>query len=109
MLKVWENKSKEEKSLIGQKIRQSRIKNGTVNLTQETKIKISNSLKGRKITWDRGVNLKVEQYDLEGNFIREWISIAEARRGVQGDVQACLSGKQKTAGGYLWKFKENKK
>lgn len=69
--------------------------------------KISLSLKGRKIEWDRGVNKSVLQYDKEGNFIREYSSINEAERKVKGDVGAMLAGRQKTAGGYIWKFKEN--
>ena len=47
----------------------------------------------------------VIQYDLQGNFIKEWSSLNEARKCIQGDIQACCSGKQKTAGGYIWKFK----
>ena len=56
---------------------------------------------------DRGVNKPILQYDLEGNFIKEWPSISEATRYVKGDVASCLSKRQKTAGGYIWKFKEN--
>jgi hypothetical protein len=69
--------------------------------------KISLSLKGRKIDWDRGVNKFVLQYDKEGNFIKEHSSINEAERKVKGDIGAMLAGKQKTAGGYVWKFKKN--
>jgi hypothetical protein len=70
--------------------------------------KISNSLKGRKINWDRGVNKFIIQSDLEGNFIKEWPSISEAKRWLgSGDIAGCLAGRSKKAGGYIWKYKEN--
>jgi hypothetical protein len=48
------------------------------------------------------------QYDLEGNFIREWSSVSEASKNVNVSISglSCvLKGKQKTAGGYVWKYK----
>lgn len=47
----------------------------------------------------------VLQYDLQMNFIKEWPSLTEAKKHINGDIQACCSGKQKTAGKYIWKFK----
>ena len=53
----------------------------------------------------------VYQYDLEGNFIKEWDSLNEIRRTKQFD--SCLIGRccnnkpyHNTAYGYIWKFKE---
>ena len=68
--------------------------------------KISKSLLGREITWDRGVNKPILQYDKNNNFIKEWDSIAEAKRKVGGDISAALAGNQKTAGGFVWKYKD---
>lgn len=48
---------------------------------------------------------KVFQFDLEGNFIKEWKNIMEASKSVRGDVSAVLTNKQKTAGGYMWSYK----
>jgi len=48
------------------------------------------------------------QYDLEGNFIQEWESIAEANRKLniaQGNICKILKGKWKTCGGFIWKYK----
>lgn len=48
------------------------------------------------------------QYDKTGNFIREWPGVrkAEEETGIyNSDISRCCSGKLKTAGGYLWKFK----
>ena len=50
----------------------------------------------------------VLQYDLEGNLVNEFESIAEANRktGVNPDgISAAARGKQRTSGGYIWKFK----
>jgi hypothetical protein len=107
MLGVWKNKTKEELSNIGLKRWKTRKKNGTNKITQEHANNISKALKGRKINWDRGVNKAILQYDLQGNFIKEYNSISEAKRCVKGDIGSMLAERQKTAGGYIWKFKEN--
>jgi hypothetical protein len=49
----------------------------------------------------------ISQYDLDGNFIKEWPSRVEAKKWLGGgDIAGCLKGKQKTAGGYFWKYKK---
>jgi len=50
------------------------------------------------------------QYDLEGNFIREWPSLRTAAYEVLGNrlhsgISTCCNGKQKHCGGFIWKFK----
>lgn len=55
-------------------------------------------------------NLKpVLQYDLEGNFIKEWEggSIIQKELGYNAThIYSCCTGKRKTSKGYIWKFKE---
>lgn len=50
---------------------------------------------------------KVLQYDLEGNFIKEYISLSEASRqnniNVSNICNVC-NGKRKQANGYIWKY-----
>lgn len=50
----------------------------------------------------------VLQYDLEGNFIKEWSSITEAgRNGYNlGNISSCCRGKIKKHKGYIWKYKD---
>lgn len=51
----------------------------------------------------------VLQYDINGNFIAEYSSVLEAgeKCGIwKGGISTVLKGKQKTAGGYLWRYKE---
>lgn len=47
----------------------------------------------------------VNQYDLEGNFIKQWSSIKEAqlKLGIN-NVSACCNNRRKKAGGYIWKY-----
>ena len=49
----------------------------------------------------------VLQYDLEGNFIREWKSSAECGRNGfnQGHVAACCQGKLKKHKDSIWRYK----
>ena len=50
----------------------------------------------------------VLQYDLLGNFIREWPSIrkVEEKLGINnGNISMCCIGNRKSAGGYIWRFK----
>ena len=47
----------------------------------------------------------VLQYHLNGKFIKEWNSIKEVKQSIKGDISACCRGKQKTAGGFIWKYK----
>jgi len=47
----------------------------------------------------------VLQYDLKGNFIKEWPSAQEAVKAGFGDILSCCNGRQKTAGKHFWKYK----
>ena len=50
---------------------------------------------------------KIEQYDLNNNFIKAWNSIAEASRKLKvasSGISACCIGINKTCGGYIWKY-----
>ena len=46
------------------------------------------------------------QYDLDGNFIKEWESAADVGKKVKSSICHCLNGDQKTAYGYKWVYKE---
>ena len=47
------------------------------------------------------------QYDLDGNFVREWSSATDVSKEVQANICKCLKGQNKTAYGYKWKYKED--
>jgi len=49
------------------------------------------------------------QYTLQGEFVREWDSAADASRELsisQRGIYGCIRGKSKTSAGYVWKRKE---
>lgn len=79
--------------------------------TEEHKAKIKakrGHLKNRKNTWQ---NVSVVQYDMQMNLIREWNSQKEAQisfnKPKSDGIGAVCRGEQKTAYGYIWKFKNN--
>ena len=93
------------------------------DLSQETKDKISNSLKGEKHPLygkhhkestkkkiseaHKAIGRKVVQYDLQGNFIKKWICMSDAANELDIDKAAiwrCCNGKSKTSGGFIWRY-----
>jgi hypothetical protein len=71
--------------------------------SKETKLKKSLANKGKR-------SRPVEQYDLKNNKINEFLSMTEAclslnKPGRAGDITAACQGKQKTAFGFKWKYK----
>ena len=101
-------------------------------LNKETCNKISKSKKGKKVSEERKQKMrkpfsnehkislkegiiksrgsKTNQYDLEGNFIKEWPSASTAEYILRGkgsnNITDCCKGKQKTAYGFIWKYKK---
>lgn len=91
------------KHLIGQKNSKPKPKGF---MSKELKEKISKSNKGVSRNKGKKMNVKIIlQYDLQGNFIKEWSSIKEANQIIKGDIHSCCKGKQKTAGSFKWKYK----
>jgi len=51
------------------------------------------------------------QYDLKGNFIKEWTNVEEIVlnfKTVRQNFSKCLNNKQRTAEGFKWKYKWKK-
>ena len=96
---------------------------------KEWRENISKSSKGTPKTYSEGVqeekNRKISesliksqktakhvmQYDMNGNFIKEWKSAKEANEVLNikdtSGISANCRGKQKSCYGYVWKFKNN--
>ena len=112
----------ESKQILRKKRLGKKLSNETKSkiYTLERNKKISSKLKNRKFTQEHidklsqikigktsNASKPILQYDLQGNFIKEWKSISEAKKWLgKGDIQGCVLNKQKTAGGYIWKFKK---
>jgi hypothetical protein len=76
-------------------------------LSKETKEKISQKLQNREVTWGK----PVLQFDKQGNFIKEWNNLNEAKlsTGAKNIFEVASSYKNqlyKSSGGYIWKYKE---
>ena len=107
------------------------LHNKRKKLSKETKLKMSKSRKGLlagnknpmygrhetnpaygKFGKEHPASKKVYQYDLLGNFIKEWDCLSEVQRHLNilvTHITACCNGRQKTAGGYIWKRQFNEK
>ena len=51
----------------------------------------------------------IMQFDLSGNFIKEYNSLNEASKETKisaGNISSCTSNKYKQTHGYIWKYKE---
>ena len=51
--------------------------------------------------------IKIDQYDLNGNYIKTYISISEASRQCEieaGNIVSCLKGKRPSAGSFQWRY-----
>lgn len=76
------------------------------HFSNETKLKISEALKGRNIGKNNPNSKKVSQYSTNGELIKIWDSIIEASNELSVNrccIGDCVRGRQKTAGGYVWK------
>jgi hypothetical protein len=119
--KHFHNKGK--KASEDTKLKMSNSGKGKIR-TDKTKLKISKSLVGKHKTQEHKTNIKlgltgkttkkhrsVNQYDLEGNFIKTWNKIKEASSSLERSwdkvsITQCCKGKQKTAFGFKWKYKD---
>lgn len=67
-------------------------------------------LQKRKRGKDNPCSIKVLQYDLQGNFIKEWDSVSEAHKVLKAThITDCCKGKRNYSKGYIWKYKEENK
>ena len=71
--------------------------------------KYNNNYGTKPIRIAKGNSKKVNQYDLKGNFIKQWESLIEAERYLKikkasSTIGACCMKKIKTAYGYKWEY-----
>lgn len=107
------------------------LHNKRKKMSDETKLKMSKSRKGLlagnknpmygrhetnpaygKFGKEHPASKKVYQYDLLGNFIKEWDCLSDVQRHLNilvTHITACCNGRQKTAGGYIWKREFNER
>ena len=119
--KSEEHRKKIGKSNLGKKhseetkLKMSLKANGR-KYSDESKQKMSISKQGKKFSEDKKLNMKgkrckpILQYDLDNTFIKEWESFKDITNILgfhNSGLCFCCRGVQKTAYGYIWKYKEN--
>ena len=73
------------------------------NIEKSWEIGLSKKLFGEEAPRSRIVN----QYDLNGNFIRQWKCIMYIQRELgylQGNISSCCRGRKTKAYGYIWRY-----
>lgn len=113
-----EHRQKISEALIGkQRLRGKDNPNYGKCLSEETKKKISESRKGKggfpmseenKLKLSERSRKVILQYDLNGNFIKEWESAVSASKNLgieRSDITSCCNYKIKTSGGFIWRHK----
>jgi group I intron endonuclease len=88
------------------KLTQTNDKSGSTS--KETKNLISLGMLGKN-TWSTGGYHKksVLQYSLNGDFIKNYTSVKEARKIYNVDIASCCRGESKTSAGFLWFYEKN--
>ena len=71
----------------------------------DAKYNTNNGTRNEKVS--NKLKKPILQYDLDGNFIREWSSASDVGKEVQSHICKCLKGSRKSAYGFIWKFKED--
>jgi len=126
IIKSKEQIEKHRKAMTGKKQSKSQIqkrnesRKGYIH-SEETKIKISNSHKGKKPSLEHLIKLQkgqilnnskiILQYDMKGNFIKEWESAVIAAKFFNvhpTSIRNCVKEKVNSSCGFIWKDKLNK-
>lgn len=112
--KIGKANSKPKPKGFGEKIK--KIHQGSKK-SEETKQSISKAFKGRTSPnkgnkWDeeqkKQLGKPIIQYDVEGNFIKEWYSTQEAQSKLKiKGIYNNLKGRTKTCNGFIWRYKNN--
>ena len=77
------------------------------NNKEAYRIGLKKSLKGKNNYYSRTLMIPINQYSLDGNFIKRWNSISEASKELNlyhSNIIAVCKNKKRTAGGFIWKY-----
>jgi group I intron endonuclease len=80
------------------KMKKPRSKNAKQNMNKPKS-------KNHIINISKGLKKPVLQYDLQGNFIKEWNGSIDANKELNININSCLRGLAKTSGGFIWRRK----
>ena len=95
-----------EKMRKAAKLREENKKKNNYQVSEETRKKLSQAGKGRESKKKK----KVNQYDMDGTYIKTWDCPIDAANELNIDLctlRLAASGKYKSAGGFQWKYCDN--
>lgn len=101
-------KEQREKMSLSQK--QRYIDNPSLRIrSEEQRLKCSIALKGKYVGWDNKSSKPIMQFTLNGKYMATYASATDAAKHLnlkRECIRDCCLGRQKTAYGYIWKYKE---
>lgn len=98
------NWTKEHRELQSIRLKNHPINHKGRNLSEDTKLKISKS----KIGISSKKIIPVVKLSKEGIILEEFTSLTEAKNLTKiNNIHRCINGGRRTAGGYIWKYKNN--
>lgn len=65
---------------------------------------------GLKVATSNHLKKKILQFDLDGNFLKEWECTKDIERNLSihhSNISACCKGRLKTSGGYIWRYADD--
>ena len=100
------------KQLIEMNLYLNRPASELIFVTRSMHIKLHKKIyeKYRSMCWKKN-SIPILQFTKNGTFIKEWPSARDAERQLgisQSHICHCLKGKRKSAGGFVWKYKNKK-
>lgn len=69
--------------------------------------KVRNQAKINILKASNHTKIKINQYDMNGKFIKQWNYIREVQKELgisNANIIKCCKGERKSAGGYIWKY-----
>ena len=86
-------------------------KNNVISNLEWCDSKYNNNYGNCKNKISEANSIKINQYDLNGNFVKQWLGINNASRCLKinkGNICMCCKGKRNNAGGYIWRYSYDK-
>ncbi|MEO6303753.1 MAG: NUMOD1 domain-containing DNA-binding protein [Bacteroidia bacterium] len=112
-IKEWESIKEAETILklktIGSCCKNKQKRSGNFIFKYKFPDKVRKLLKKKNIKFKNNFSKPIFQYDKNNNFISEWISGKKASQELKlnpSDISAVCNKRQKTAGGYIFKFEK---
>lgn len=87
----------------------NKLNNNVNNLEYCTQSENMRHAAKNNLLHNKGKKTKINQYDLNGNFIKTWNSMKEIENEYNVShttIRFCCKGKNKTSKGYIWRYYE---